>query len=100
MIPLRDNLIVSLDESLPNRAGLHIPTDTKKWKYADTQISNAGTVVVAGEGRLHPKTGTLLKTQCSAGDRIRFSQIQYPSFWYQSKKYLVINDQDVVGIEA
>ncbi len=99
MRPLRNNLIVQMEESLPNQAGLYIPTDISKYRTAKDQISNRGLVVMAGPGKRHKKTGTLLETQCKVGDVVRFSELEFPSFISGGQKYVVINEGDIVGIE-
>ncbi len=99
MKPLRNNLIVKIDESLPNQTGIYLPNNINKWREATDQISNRGTVVKAGEGKRHPKTAVLIKPQCKEGDIVRFSELEYPSISIKGGKMIVISDQDVVGIE-
>lgn len=98
MIPLRNNLIVKMDESLPNQVGLHIATDIDNWKMAAQQLGNRGKVIAVGPGQRHPKTAILLKPQCQVGDIVRFSELGYPAFFVNGQRYIVINDQDVVGV--
>jgi len=99
MIPLRSNLIVKMDECLPTQSGIYLATNIEKWRDAKDQLGNRGTVIQVGPGKRHPKTSTLMLPQCKAGDVVRFSELQYPSFVENGSKYVVINDQDIVGIE-
>jgi co-chaperonin GroES (HSP10) len=88
-----------MDESLPNQGGIYLATNITKWKAADTQLGNRGTVVKVGPGKRHAKTAVLLKPQCHIGDVVRFSELEYPSVVIDSVKYIIISDQDIVGIE-
>jgi co-chaperonin GroES (HSP10) len=99
MIPLRNNLIVKIDDSIPNIGDIFISPDISKWKHADIQLGNSGTVIRVGEGNRHPKTAVLMKPQCRIGDRVRFSELSYPTFSVDNIKYVIISDQDVVGVE-
>lgn len=99
MKPLRNNLFVRIDESIPNRAGIHLPTVTDKWRIATDQLGNRGVVVKVGEGKRHPRTGVLMKPQCQCGDIVRFSELEYPSVNINGEKLVIINDQDIIGIE-
>lgn len=99
MRPLRNNVIVKIDDSLPTETGIFLPHTTKKWREAKDQIGNRGTVIHVGQGKRHEKTAVLLKPQCKEGDVVRFSELEYPYVIRDGIKYVVINDQDIVGIE-
>lgn len=99
MRPLRNNLFVRMDKSLPTQSGIYLAADVTKWREAKDQLGNRGTVVQVGIGKRHPKTAVLLEPQCKEGDVVRFSELQYPSFTLAGERYIVINDQDIVGIE-
>lgn len=99
MRPLRDNLFIRIDESLPNQVGILLPVNVDKWRDAKDQIANRGTVVQIGEGRRHPKTGHLAAPQCKVGDIVRFSEIEYPKVSTANGLLLIVNDMDIVGIE-
>ncbi len=99
MKPLRNNLIVKIDESLPTQGGIYLPVNTEQWREATDQLGNRGVVIKVGEGKRHPKTAVLMLPQCNEGDVVRFSELEYPSFRVDGIKYHVISDQDIVGIE-
>lgn len=97
--PLLDRLVVRLDESLPNQAGLILRPDVNKWREALDQIGNRGTVVAVGPGKRHPESGVLLPVAAKVGDVVRFSELEYPKHSENGHTYVVISDMDVVGIE-
>lgn len=100
MRPLRDNLFVKIDESLPTEFGILLPVNTDNWRAADDQLGNRGKVIMVGAGRRHPKSACLLKPQCKEGDIVRFSELEYPTVEMYGVKYIVINDQDILGVES
>jgi len=97
--PLLDRVLVQLDDTLPNQAGLHLAPDVSKWREALDQIGNRGTVVAVGPGKRHPKTGAHMKMCVEVGDVVRFSELEYPRHFEDGKTYVLISDMDVVGIE-
>lgn len=99
MNPLRNNLFVKVDESLPNQAGIYLPVNTDTWRDAGDQLSNRGKVIKVGEGKRHAKTATLMRPQCKEGDIVRFSELQYPSVLLDGEWLIIVNDQDIVGVE-
>jgi co-chaperonin GroES (HSP10) len=100
MQPLRNNLFVKIDESLPTESGIYLPVNTDKWREANDQLANRGIVIQVGAGNRHPKTGVLMSPQCKPGDVVRFSELEYPVIGRTNgEKLIIINDQDVVGIE-
>ena len=98
--PLRNKILVRMDESLPNAVGIFIAPITSAWREAQDQISNRGTVVRAGEGLRHHKTSTLLPMGVKVGDIVRFSELQYPTIKRDGVTYALISDFDVVGVES
>jgi co-chaperonin GroES (HSP10) len=100
MKPLRNNLCVKIDESLPNHAGIYLAPNTQKWRVADDQLGNRGRVIQVGAGKRHPKTGVLMSPQCKEGDIVRFSELEYPSIDVNGERLLIVNEKDIVGIEA
>lgn len=100
MIPLRDNVIVKIDESRATECGIVVPHDTNKWLEARKQLGNRGVVLYVGAGKRHEKTAVLLKPQCRVGDVVRFSELEYPYMIRDGAKYVMINDMDIVGIET
>lgn len=97
--PTGNRLVVRLDESLPNEAGIHLPHDVTRWREAEDQIGNRGTVVAVGPGKRHPKTDALLPMGCQIGDVVRFSELEFYSWNEDGHKYALISDMDVVGVE-
>lgn len=97
--PLQDKIVVLMDESLPNVAGIHLAPDVSKWREATDQIGNRGTVVAIGPGKRDQKTGQLYPMVTQVGDIVRFSELQYYEHKEDGKRYAVISEMDVTGIE-
>lgn len=112
MRPLQNRVLVELDETIPTPIpGFIIPIKVDAWRGKDGAIEsyNRGTVVAAGPGKRHPKTGKPEPMHFDAdgeirplraGDVIRFSELQYPEHRENGKRYALITDGDVVGVEA
>lgn len=112
MRPLHNRVVVELDETIPtNIAGLIIPIVTDKWRGKDGAIEsyNRGTVIAVGPGKKDEKTGRPVQMHFDAGDGVRplkagdivrFSELEYPEFKEDGKRYVLITDGDVVGVEA
>lgn len=111
MRPLNDRVIVELDETIPtNITGLIIPIVTDKFRAKEGAVEsyNRGTVVSVGPGKRDPKTlkQTPLRFDAGdsvrplqAGDVVRFSELEYPEFKEDGKRYALITEGDVVGVE-
>ena len=111
MKPLLDRVVVRLDETIPNKAGLIIRIVTDAWRSKDQAVEsyNRGTVVAAGPGRRDPKTlistpmrfdaGDCIRT-LQAGDVVRFSELEYPEFKENGERYVLIMEGDIVGVEV
>lgn len=110
MRPLLDRIVVEVDESLPETS-LFIPIRTDKWTARDGAVESygRGKVVACGPGKRHAKTGKneRMVFQSADGirpvqeaDVIRFSELQYPDFKEDGKKYILITEGDIVGVEA
>lgn len=99
--PLRDRVLVRMDESLPNTAGLYIPPDISKWRAKDGAIEgwNRGTVMAVGPGKRHPKTGALLPTQVQVGAVVRFSELEYPEHRENGDRFALIQEGDILMVE-
>ena len=97
--PLLDKVLVQLDDSLPNQAGIHLAPDVSKWREALDQIGNRGTVVAVGPGKRHPKTGQCMPVSVEVGDVVRFSELEFPRHFEDGKTYVLISDMDVAGVE-
>ena len=110
--PLQDHVIVELDETIPtNIEGLIIPIVTTSFRSKNGAIEaqNRGTVVSVGPGKKCPNTGRNLPKHYDAADGIRtlragdivfFGELEYYEFKEDGKRYAVITDSDVVGVEV
>ena len=111
MRPLHDRVLVELDESIPtNIPGFIIPIVTDKFRAKDGAVEsyNRGTVVAVGPGKKDPKTLKPANLRFDAGDSIRplqagdvvrFSELAYPEHKENGKRYALITEGDVVGVE-
>ena len=97
MKPMRDRILVKMDESLSPI--IHVAPTTEKWREARDQISNRGEVIAVGEGSRHPKTAVVMLNAPQVGQFVRFSELQYPSFVRNGHRYALITNGDIVGIE-
>jgi len=97
--PLQDRILVELDESLPNEAGIFLAADVSRWREATDQIGNRGLVVAVGPGKRHPKTLELMPMVTKIGDVVRFSELQYHEHKEGGKRYALISEMDVTGVE-
>jgi co-chaperonin GroES (HSP10) len=109
--PLHDKILVELDESIPNQAGLIIPIRVDRWTAKDGAIEsyNRGTVVACGPGKRHPKTGEPQRMEfrspeglrpVHAGDVIRFSELEFYEHKEDGRRYALIGESDIVGVEV
>lgn len=89
-----------MDESLPNVAGIFLNPDVSRWRDAEDQIGNRGTVVAIGPGKRHPKSGTLLPMCVQVGDVVRFSELEFPEHKEDGKRYALISEADVTLVES
>jgi len=97
--PLADRVLVEMDDSLPNQAGLILRADVSKWREADDQIGNRGVVVAVGPGKRHPKTHEPMPMSLKAGDIVRFSELEFPEHKENGKRYALISEMDVTFVE-
>lgn len=97
--PLGDRVLVRLDESLPNQANLILRPDVSRWREAEDQIGNRGTVVAIGPGRRNPETHECMPMSVTVGDVVRFSELEYPRQQEDGHTYVLISEMDVVGVE-
>ena len=99
--PLADRLVVKLDESIPNAAGLYIPQKVDAFRSKDGAIEgmNRGTVIAVGPGKPHPRSGVILPCGVRPGDVIRFSELQYETIRDGADEYVLISEADVLFVE-
>lgn len=109
--PLLDRIVVELDVSIPNAAGLIIPIATDKYRARDGAVESygRGTVVACGPGKRHPDSLECQRMEFAAGesirpvqpgDVVRFSELEYPEHREDGKRYALITEGDIVGVEA
>lgn len=110
MRPLLDRILVEVDESLPETS-LFIPIRTDKWTARDGAVESygRGKVVACGPGKRNPKSLQCQRMEFQAnegrravreGDTVRFSELQYPEHKEGGKRYALITEGDIVGVEA
>lgn len=100
--PTGNRIVVRLDENLPTGiAGFVLPPNTDAYRAKDGAIEgmNRGTVVAVGPGLRHPKTDKLLPMATQVGDVVRFSELEYPTLTEGGRKYVLISEMDVLGVE-
>lgn len=109
--PLQDRVLVELDESIPEAGGIYIPIRVDKWTGKNGSIESfaRGKVIDCGPGKRHPKTLKRFRMEFQAstgmrpvqpGDTIRFSELEYPEHKENGKRYALITEGDIVGVEA
>lgn len=96
--PLQDKVLVLMDESLPNVAGIYLAPDVSKWREATDQIGNRGTVVAIGPGKRDSK-GNFYPMVTQVGDVVRFSELEFYEHKEDGKRYALISEADITGIE-
>lgn len=110
MRPLLDRVLVQVDDSIAETT-LYIPIRTDKWTAKDGAVESygRGTVVSCGPGKRHPKTGKNERMVFQSadgirpvgeGDKIRFSELEYPEHEEDGKRYVLITEGDIVGVEV
>lgn len=99
MKPAGNRIVVLMDESMPNSAGIYLAPDVSKWREATDQIGNRGTVVAVGPGKRHPRTDQIIPMQTRVGDIVRFSELEFYRFVENGRDYVLISEADIVGVE-
>ena len=91
--PLQDRLLVQrVEEEEKTKGGIIIP-DTAKEKPAE------GKVVAVGKGKLDDK-GKLIPMEIKKGDRILFGKYSGTEIKIEGEEYLIMREEDVLGIIA
>jgi chaperonin GroES len=89
--PLADRIVVEAKElETKTEGGIYIP-DT-----ADKDKPMEGTILVVGTGKY--MDGKLLPLQVKVGDRILFGKYSGTSIKLEGKEYLVMREEDVMGV--
>ncbi len=89
--PLHDRLLVArLPEEEKTAGGLFIP-DTAKEK------PQQGKVIAVGQGRV-TEDGRVLALEVKAGDKVLFSKYSGTELKLEGKEYLMIREEDVLGV--
>ena len=111
MTPLFDRVVIKLDDTIPNKAGMIIRIVTDAWRAKDQAVEsyNRGVVVSVGPGKRDPESlgfitmhfdaGDCIRT-LQAGDVVRFSELEYPEFKEGGERYVLICQGDIVGVEV
>jgi chaperonin GroES len=89
--PLHDRILVQrLEEETKTKGGIIIP-DTAKEKPAE------GKIVAVGNGKIQ-EDGTKLPLEVKEGDRILFGKYAGTEVKIEGEEYLIMREDDVLGI--
>jgi co-chaperonin GroES (HSP10) len=109
--PLLDRVLVEVDDSIAETS-LYIPIRTDKWTAREGKVEsyNRGRVVSCGPGKRHPESRQCMRMdfqhptegrRCvKENDVVRFSELEYPEHKEGGKRYVLICEGDIVGVEA
>ncbi|MBF0112649.1 MAG: co-chaperone GroES [Desulfamplus sp.] len=89
--PLQDRIVVERVEEIKTTKGGIIIPDTAKEKPAE------GKVVAVGKGRVG-EDGTLIPMELKVGDRILFSKYGGTEVKIDGNEYLIMRQDDVLGV--
>ena len=89
--PLHDRVIIQQEKQEERTKGGIIIPDTVKEKPL------IGKVIAAGEGR-RLENGTLMPLSVKAGDRVLFGRYAGTEVELDGDKYLIMREEDVLGI--
>ncbi len=91
--PLNDRLVVKrIEETERMQGGLHIPDSAK-------EKPQEGEVVAVGKGK-RLEDGKLAPLDVEAGDRILFGKYSGSEIKLDGQEYLIMHEDDVLGILA
>lgn len=88
--PLSDRIVVEPKEQEEMVGGIVIPQSADKDKPME------GTVLAIGNGKYID--GKVLPLQVKVGDRILFGKYAGTSFKFENKDFLVMREEDVMGV--
>ena|SRR3990167_7653436 len=89
--PLSDRIVVEPKETESKTAGGIVIPDT-----ADKDKPMQGTVIATGNGKY--VDGKILPLQVKVGETILFGKYAGTNFKFDGKDYLVMREEDVVGV--
>ncbi len=91
LTPLQDRVLVERVEAVEKSAGgLYIP-DTAKEKPQE------GQVVAVGKGK-RKEDGTVVGPDVKAGDRVLFSKYAGNDVTIDGKEYIIMREDDILGV--
>jgi chaperonin GroES len=91
MRPLRDRILVERIEEAEQKVGGIIIPDSAKEK------PQQGRVVAVGKGRVNDK-GDVFPLDVKAGDTILFGKYAGSEIKIEGKEYLILREQEVLGV--
>ena len=100
--PLKDNVLVLLDETIPSaNFGFLVAPQTAAFRAKDGAIEseNRGVIVKVGPGRKNSETGEYLEMSVSVGDIVRFGELEFHTDKVDGRKYALISEMDILWIE-
>ena len=90
--PLQDRIIVErVEEETKTAGGIIIPDTVSKEKPQE------GKVVAAGKGKVTPE-GKVLALDVKVGDRVLFGKYAGSEVKIDSKEYLIMREDDILGV--
>lgn len=100
--PLKDKVLVLLDEVIASAAGsgIYIPPKTDAWRGKNGAIEgeNRGVVLAVGPG-LRTDAGYFMPMSVKPGDVVRFSELEYPSETVDGRRHVLIGESDILWVE-
>ncbi len=91
--PLGDRIIVKVIEPEEVTKGGIILPDVAKEK------PQVGEILAVGPGRVSDK-GETIKMQVKTGDRVLFGKYSGTEITYESEKYLIMHESDILAIQG
>ncbi len=90
--PLQDRIIVErIEEETKTAGGIIIPDTVSKEKPQE------GKVIAAGKGKVTPE-GKVLPLDIKEGDRVLFGKYAGSEIKVDGKEYLIMREDDVLGV--
>lgn len=89
--PLSDRIVVEPKEIESKTAGGIVIPDT-----ADKDKPMQGTVIAIGAGKYYD--GKVMPLQVKVGDKILFGKYAGTNFKFEEREYLVMREEDVMGV--